>query len=52
MTTMQRPTQRYDVVVIGAGQAGLAIGYFFARQGKRFLILDAADSVGAAWRAR
>jgi putative flavoprotein involved in K+ transport len=49
---MQRPTQSYDVVVIGAGQAGLAIGYFLARDGKRFLILDAADSVGAAWRAR
>lgn len=49
---MQRPTQSYDVVVIGAGQAGLAIGYFLAREGKRFLILEAADSVGAAWRGR
>jgi putative flavoprotein involved in K+ transport len=38
--------------VIGAGQAGLAIGYFLARQGRRFVILDAADSIGAAWRAR
>ena len=27
-------SQRYDVVVIGAGQAGLAIGYFLARQGR------------------
>jgi putative flavoprotein involved in K+ transport len=42
----------YDVAVIGAGQAGLAIGYFLLLQGKRFVILDAADSVGAAWRAR
>ena len=38
--------------MIGAGQAGLAIGYFLARQGRRFVILDSADSVGAAWRAR
>jgi putative flavoprotein involved in K+ transport len=44
--------ERFDVVVIGAGQAGLAIGYFLARQGRRFVILDAADSIGAAWRTR
>ena len=43
---------RFDVVVIGAGQAGLAIGYFLARQGRRFAILEAADAVGAAWRGR
>jgi putative flavoprotein involved in K+ transport len=41
-----------DVAVIGAGQAGLAIGYYLAQQGRRFGILDAADSVGAAWRKR
>src|SRR5436305_2039612 len=29
--------ERVDVVVIGAGQAGLAIGYFLARAGLRFL---------------
>ena len=43
---------RFEVVVIGAGQAGLAIGYFLARQGRRFVILEAADAVGAAWRSR
>ena len=32
--------------------AGLAIGFFLARQGRRFLILEAADSVGAAWQDR
>ena len=42
----------FDVVVIGAGQAGLAIGYFLARQSRRFVILDSADFVGAAWRSR
>lgn len=41
-----------DVAVIGAGQAGLAIGYFLAQQGCCFAIFDAADSVGAAWRRR
>jgi putative flavoprotein involved in K+ transport len=49
--TFVRPA-RVDVAVIGAGQAGLAIGYFLARQGRRFVILEAADAVGAAWRER
>jgi putative flavoprotein involved in K+ transport len=44
--------ERFDVVVIGAGQAGLAIGYFLARAGRRFLIVDEADSIAAAWRVR
>jgi putative flavoprotein involved in K+ transport len=43
---------RYDVAVIGAGQAGLAIGRALAEQGRRFVILEAADSVGSAWRNR
>jgi putative flavoprotein involved in K+ transport len=43
---------RYDVVVIGTGQAGLAIGYYLARQGRRFVILDGAAAIGAAWRSR
>jgi putative flavoprotein involved in K+ transport len=44
--------QRYDVAVVGAGQAGLAIGHFLARDGKRFVIFEAAGSIGAAWRTR
>jgi putative flavoprotein involved in K+ transport len=46
------PAVEYDVAVVGAGQAGLAIGYFLARRGLRFVILDAADSIAAAWRDR
>lgn len=45
------PEAMYDVVVIGAGQAGLAIGYFL-KQGRRFVILEAADAIGSAWRDR
>lgn len=44
--------ERYDVVVIGAGQAGLAIGHFLGKQGRRFMILEAADSIVSAWRSR
>jgi putative flavoprotein involved in K+ transport len=50
--TAQEPRERYDVAVIGAGQAGLALGYYLKRQGRPFVILEAADSVGAAWRGR
>jgi putative flavoprotein involved in K+ transport len=42
----------FEVAVIGAGQAGLAIGCLLARQNRRFVILDAADSIAAAWRDR
>ena len=42
----------FEVAVIGAGQAGLAIGCLLARQDRRFVILDGADSIGAAWRHR
>jgi putative flavoprotein involved in K+ transport len=45
-------TERYDVIVVGAGQAGLAIGYFLAQQQHRFAILEAADTPAAAWRER
>jgi putative flavoprotein involved in K+ transport len=43
---------QYDVVVIGGGQAGLAIGHHLAAQGRRFVILEAADAPAVAWRSR
>ena len=43
---------RFDVVVVGGGQAGLAIAYHLARQGRRFTILEAAAEPAAAWRER
>ena len=43
---------RCDVIVIGAGQAGLAVGYFLQKEGRNFTILEASDSIGAAWRSR
>ncbi len=44
--------ERFEVVVIGAGQAGLAIGHELARAGRRFVIVDGAASIGASWRER
>jgi putative flavoprotein involved in K+ transport len=43
---------RREVVVIGGGQAGLALGYFLSRQGRDFTILEAAGEPAAAWRGR
>ena len=51
-STVEGAGERFEVVVIGAGQAGLAIGYFLARAGRRFLIVDGAESIAAAWRDR
>jgi putative flavoprotein involved in K+ transport len=41
-----------EVAVVGAGQAGLAIGYFLEPQGRRFVILERAGQVAPAWRER
>lgn len=43
---------RHDVVVIGAGQSGLAAGQQLARRGIDFVILEANDRVGDVWRRR
>src|SRR3954454_19054448 len=45
-------TEQHDVIVIGGGQAGLAVGYYLAGQQRRFTILEAAGEPAAAWRAR
>ena len=45
-------SDRFEVAVVGAGQAGLAVGYFLARHGRRFVIFEAAGAVGSAWRDR
>jgi putative flavoprotein involved in K+ transport len=45
-------TERFDTVIIGGGQAGLATGYHLAKQGRSFVILDANERVGDAWRKR
>jgi putative flavoprotein involved in K+ transport len=46
------PTQPLDVLVIGAGQAGLALGSHLIRRGADFLLLDAAPEIGHSWRTR
>jgi putative flavoprotein involved in K+ transport len=44
--------ERHDVIVVGGGQAGLAVGYHLARAGLDFVVLDDRARAGDAWRAR
>jgi putative flavoprotein involved in K+ transport len=45
-------TERYETIVIGAGQAGLSAGYWLTKQDIDFLIVDANPRVGDVWRNR
>ena len=45
-------TEYFDTVIVGGGQAGLATGYHLRRCGRSFVILDASERVGDAWRGR
>lgn len=42
----------FDTIVVGGGQAGLAMGYELTRLQYRFVILDANAHIGDAWRQR
>ena len=42
----------FETVVIGGGQAGLSVGYHLAKRDVPFVILDANERIGDAWRKR
>ncbi len=50
--SFSREAEQVDTIVIGAGQAGLSVGYHLAQRGVPFLILEANQRVGDAWRHR
>ena len=50
--TTRMQDHQHDVIVIGGGQAGLALGYYLRRTGLDFVILDAQEAPGGAWRGR
>ena len=45
-------TARYDTIVVGGGQSGLAAGYYLKRAGRSVLIVDAEMRPGDTWRRR
>jgi putative flavoprotein involved in K+ transport len=51
MAVMQ-DTERFETVIVGGGQAGLAVGYHLTRRGRSCVILDANDRIGDSWRKR
>jgi len=51
MSTTRR-MERIDTLVIGGGQAGLSVGYHLKKRGVPFLIVDASERIGDAWRNR
>jgi putative flavoprotein involved in K+ transport len=50
--TMNELAQHTSTVVIGGGQAGLSVGYHLKKKGVPFVILDASERIGDAWRNR
>jgi putative flavoprotein involved in K+ transport len=47
------PTAEHvETVVLGGGQAGLAVGYHLAQRDLPFMILDANERIGDSWRKR
>jgi putative flavoprotein involved in K+ transport len=50
MATLQ--TERFETVVVGGGQAGLATAYHLTRRGRSCVVLDASERVGDSWRKR
>ena len=48
--------RKADIVVIGAGQAGLSAAYHLAQRGivpgRGFVVLDSAERPGGAWQFR
>lgn len=42
--------QTYDVLIIGGGQSGLALGYYLRRSGLNYKILDSQAAAGGSWQ--
>lgn len=49
---MRTRAEYIDVLVIGAGQAGLALGYHLQSSNLKFRIIEKHPCVGDSWRKR
>jgi len=43
-------TDYVDTVIVGGGQAGLALSYYLSQQGREHVVLEQSQSAGNAWR--
>jgi putative flavoprotein involved in K+ transport len=44
--------EQVETIIVGGGQAGLAVGYQLTRLERQFVILDAHQRTGDSWRTR
>jgi putative flavoprotein involved in K+ transport len=44
--------EQVETIIVGGGQAGLAVGYHLAQGNRPFVILDANERTGDSWRKR
>ena len=49
---MSRATRQIETLIVGGGQAGLAVAYHLKQRRRHFLVVDANQRVGDSWRAR
>lgn len=45
-------TEHTDVLIVGAGQSGLALGYQLQKRGRQPLLVDRNERIGQSWRDR
>ena len=50
--SLTQDREHFETVIVGGGQAGLAVGYHLTRQGRSCVILDANERIGDSWRKR
>jgi cation diffusion facilitator CzcD-associated flavoprotein CzcO len=50
MSTPDPTREVVDVLVVGGGQSALAVAYYLRRIARSFVLLDAEDGPGGAWR--
>src|SRR6516165_6945010 len=43
-------TRQIDTVIVGGGQAGLAMSYYLKQKGREHVVLERAPAVANAWR--
>jgi len=45
-------SEHFETLIIGGGQAGLAVGYHLAQKDRPFVILESNERIGDNWRTR
>jgi putative flavoprotein involved in K+ transport len=49
---MSLQSKKFDAVIIGGGQAGLAMSYLLTQQDREHIILEKSQQIGESWRQR